>query len=122
MNSIDCVPTLFCAYAGVVPVKLLLEILTDVGAGTVTGTEMLQVARVPSDTPDTVMVFVPLVAVIVPPHVLVTLPEIVIGDGSVKVNPTPDAVVSVCVFETNNDSVSELFAMVDANDASTETA
>jgi hypothetical protein len=68
------------------------------------------------------MVFVPLVAVIVPPHALVTLPEIVIGDGSVKVNPTPDAVVSVCVFETNNDSVSELFAMVDANDASTETA
>lgn len=104
------------------PVKSLLEILTDVGDGTVTGTEILQVPNIPSDTPDTVIVFVPLVAVTVPLQPLTTLPEIVIGEGNVKVKPTADAVVSVCVFDTNNESVSELFATVEANDASTITA
>jgi hypothetical protein len=104
------------------PVKSLLEIPTDVGDGTVTGTDMAQLARIASDTPDTVMVFAPLTAVTLPPQALIALPEIVIGDGNVKTKPTADAVVSVCVFETNKSNVDELLATDEANDASTMTA
>ena len=104
------------------PVKSLLEIPTDVGDGTVTGTDMAQLARIASDTPDTVMVFAPLTAVTLPPQALIALPEIVIGDGNVKTKPTADAVVSVCVFETNKSNVDELLATDEANDASTTTA
>ena len=104
------------------PVKSLLEIPTDVGDGTVTGTDMAQLARIASDTPDTVMVFAPLTAVTLPPQALIALPEIVIGDGNVKTKPTAEAVVSVCVFETNKSNVDELFATAEANDASTMTA
>ena len=71
--------------------KSALEMLIVVGDGTDTGTEMLHVASVASDTPDTVITLVPLTAVTVPPQAFVTLPEMVMGDGNVNVNPTPDA-------------------------------
>lgn len=122
LNSTDDAPTLFCTLAGVIPDRLLEDIEMVVGEGTDTGTEMLHVASVDNATPDTVMVLSPGVAVTEPPHALVTVPDMVIGDGNVKVNPTPEAEVSVCVFDNNNDNDVELFAMVSANDASTVTA
>jgi hypothetical protein len=115
-------PTLFCTDAGVMPDTSLDEIVIAVGDGTDTGTAILHVASVASDTPETVIVLLPGVAVTVPPQAFVTLPDTVIGEGKVNVNPTPEAAVSVCVLDNNSDSVVELLAIVSANDASMVTA
>ena len=85
LNSIVDAPILLIILLGTNDAILADEILTVPGDGNRTGIVRLQLVNAAALTPDTVMVDDPVTAVILPPHPLVTLAAMTIGDGSVNV-------------------------------------
>ncbi len=85
LNSIDDAPILLIILLGTNDAILVAEILTVPGDGNRTGIVRLQLVNAATFTPDTVMVEAPVTAVILPPHPLVTLAAMTMGDGSVNV-------------------------------------